>query len=228
MANAIIALTRGYRDRKRYSQIINRTISIKQHIRGEYDLILFHEGNISEEDQTVIITKSGTQIKFVDISQSWKGGYEGMCRFMIYDIWQYCSEYEYVMRIDEDCIIKSCDFDPFEVCKGKDYLTSVWWGESHSETNATLPAFIQELTGAEPSTFYNNRFPYTNVSLAKVSFMQGLKELKTISESPLQKANRWGDLPVIGALLNIYGTEVSTLKGLSYHHASHNMNIECK
>ena len=37
--------------------------------------------------------------------------------------------------------------------------------------------------------------------------MRGLKELKLIAENPLQRKYRFGDLPAIGALLNIYATE---------------------
>lgn len=233
MNNAIVCLTRGYSDIKKYGDLIARNVGIWHTINQDlkYPLIIFHEGNIPTSHQDYIRDKSmGQYVRFVDISPVWKGGYEGMCRFMIYDIWEWCQDWDYVMRIDEDCIIQKVIYDPFSQIEnaGSNYMTSVWWAESHTETNATLPGFIQELTGAEPSEFYNDRYPYTNVSLAKVSFMRNLKELKIIAESPLQKINRWGDLPVIGALLNIYEKDkVKSMEGLSYYHASHNASIVC-
>jgi len=150
---------------------------------------------------------------------------------MIYDLWQQCKQYDYIMRIDEDCVLQKAIYDPFDQIKNAfaNYMTSVWWAESHSETNATLPQFIEEITGADRKEFYNNKFPYTNVSVASVQYMLSINELKTISESPLQKQNRWGDLPVIGALLNIFSKDkVGTLSGLSYYHASHNVSINCE
>lgn len=225
---------RGYSNPAKYSQLIARNAGIWHTINQDckYPLIIFHEGNIKQEDQVEIRDKSlGQYVEFRDISKVWHGGYEGMCRFMIYDLWQQCSDFEYVMRVDEDCFLHKVIYDPFDQIENAfaDYLTSVWWAESHSETNATLPQFIHELTGADPKEFYNDRYPYTNVSLAKVSFMQSLKELKVIAESPLQRINRWGDLPVIGSLLNIYAKDqVKTMSGLAYYHASHNMQVICE
>jgi hypothetical protein len=175
----------------------------------------------------------GQTIKFVDISDVWAGGYEGMCKFHIYHFWQKCQELgiKYAMRIDEDCIIQKVIYDPFSQIENAflPYMTSVFWAESHSETNATLPDYIAFLTGAKKEEFYNDKFPYTNVSVADVDFMLALPHLKTIAYSPLQRQNRWGDLPVLGALLNICAKDkIGTLAGLSYYHSSHNMSINCE
>lgn len=232
--NAIVCLTRGYSDLNKYKDLITRNVGIWNTINQQlkYPLVIFHEGNIPLFHQEYIIEKSmGQKIIFKDISNVWQGGYEGMCRFMIYDIWQQCSEYDYVMRIDEDCILQKAIYNPFDQIENSfcNYMTSVFWAESHAETNATLPEFVASITNADPNEFYNNKFPYTNVSLANVSFMKMLPELKIIAESPLQKANRWGDLPVIGALLNIYiKDKIGTMSGLSYYHASHNVSINCE
>lgn len=232
--NAIVGLVRGYADVKDYKGLISRNIGIWNTINNDckYPLVIFHEGNISQAQQKYITESSmGQTLIFKDISAVWKGGYEGMCRFMIYDLWQQCKEYDYVMRVDEDCVIQKALYDPFSQIQNAfaDYMTSVWWAESHSETNATLPDFIAGLTGANPAEFYNNKYPYTNVSVAKVSFMLELKELKLIAESSSQRTNRWGDLPVIGALLNIYAKDkVGTLAGLNYYHASHNVSVNCE
>lgn len=232
--NAIVALTRGYSDLNKYRELITRNVSIWNTINQDlkYPLVLFHEGNITEEQQKYITEKSmGQTLIFKDISSVWTGGYEGMCKFMIYDIWEQCAEYDYVMRIDEDCVIQKIIYDPFAQIENSrlPYMTSVFWAESHSETNANLPQLIQELTGADPKEFYNDKFPYTNVSVVDIKFIRGLSELKVIAESPLQRKFRFGDLPVIGSLLNIYAKgRVGTLSGLAYYHASHNASIKCE
>ncbi len=233
--NAIVALVRGYKDINKYNDLILRNVSIWKHINSglKYPLIIFHEGNITPEHQTHIRSKSmGQDVQFRDISHVWTGGYEGMCRFHIYDFWIQCEEFDNVMRIDEDCVIQKAIYDPFDQLANSflPYLTSVFWAESHSETNATFPGYLKSLTGADPAKFYNDKFPYTNVSISNVGFWLELEPiLRMIAESPLQRQNRWGDLPVLGSLLNLYADgKVGTLSGLSYYHSSHNMSINCE
>ena len=56
--NAIVGLTRGYQDIKRYDLLIRRNQSIYNKIytnlTNDFDVILFHEGNITKEQQTHI------------------------------------------------------------------------------------------------------------------------------------------------------------------------------
>jgi len=50
--------------------------------------------------------------------------------------------------------------------------------------------------------------------------------LKNLALSDTQLKNRWGDLPLLGSLLNIYAKDkVGTLDGLIYYHESHNATI---
>ncbi len=230
--NAIVCLTRGYSKLDDYKSIIKRNKAIKAHINqdNKYPLVIFHEGNITDDHQAHIINNSdGQNIEFVDISGVWVGGYESMCRFHAYWMWQFCSVYDNVMRIDEDCWIEKVDVDPFEQMGDNVYLKTVYWDESHSETNATLPDKVKELTGIEPEVFYNRKYPYTNISVSNVSFWKKGKLnsiLKEISLCDDQIKNRWGDLPILGALLNIFAVgKVGTLTGLTYYHHSHNVTI---
>jgi hypothetical protein len=142
-------------------------------------------------------------------------------------LWEKCAElgFDYVMRIDEDCHLQSCDIDPFTVIGDNVYLRSVYWSESHSETNYTLPYALEKLTGVPFQSYYNDKFVYTNVSLSSVGFWMEPKMhqiLKTLCNSDEQRKNRWGDLPLLGALLNLYAKgRVGFMPGLSYSHLSH-------
>lgn len=239
MSNAIVSLIRGYDDLKEYDLIIGRNLKIyefvNQKFEKNYPIVLFHEGNIDESQQEHIREKSGPQtIEFVDISDTWNkdsGGYEAMCRFNSYDIWNYCKNYEYIFRVDDDCYITECEKDPFSIVGNDVFLRSMYFDESHVPTNATLPQFIHQLTGMHPSSFYNQRFPYTNVFLSRVDFWLDPKVnnlLKEIALSEYQARFRWGDLPVLGCLLNIFAPgRVGKLNGIKYDHISHKTVIDC-
>lgn len=238
MKNAIICLTRGYFDLQNYKTLINRNKRIYEHIikkfNVNYPLLIFHEGNILLDHQQYIINQSGNlNIEFIDLSSIWTGGYEAMCRFYMYDIWNYLSNYDYVLRIDEDCYITHCNKDPFSYIGNNVCLKSASWAESHDGTNATLPIFIEKLTMKKSSDFYIHQFPYTNVFLSNISFWLNPeinKILKIIALNPMQRDYRWGDLPVLGSLLNIFApNQVGYLSEFNYIHASHNnQNIICK
>ncbi len=233
MKNAITCLTRGYADLNKYDTLIQRNYAIQKFFGNKYPLLIFHEGNITAPAQERIKSKTPElEINFIDISDIWSGGYEGMCRFNAYQVWEVCKEYDNILRIDEDCHLIKMDTDPFKMMGGDVYLKSVYWAESHSETNATLPGKIESLTGESRDKFYNGQFPYTNVSLSSVSFWRQphiteiLKEIATCEE---QRKNRWGDLPVLGSLLNIFAVDkVATLEGLSYKHISHGVVVHSK
>lgn len=235
MKNAIVCLTRGYSNIDGYKSLIKRNVAIAKHLNGslKYPLVIFHEGNITEEHQKYIIENSlGQSIEFVDISSVWVGGYESMCRFHAFWIWEFCAVYDNILRIDEDCWLEEIAQDPFEQMGDNVYLKSVYWDESHSETNATLPEKIQGLTGVDKSVFYNGKYPYTNISVGNVAFWRQKKispVLREISLCDDQIKNRWGDLPILGALLNIYAVgKVGTLAGLIYYHHSHDVTIKAE
>lgn len=232
MNNAIVCLTRGYKNLTGYDSLIKRNKAIHKHLNSDfkYPLVIFHEGNITEEHQSHITANSeGQKLAFVDISDVWVGGYESMCRFHAYWIWEYCQSFDYILRVDEDCWIENIDVDPFDQIGENVYLKTVYWDESHSETNATLPAKVESLTGVSHEVFYNRKYPYTNVSLSSVAFWRRTaiaEVLKEISLCDDQIKNRWGDLPVLGSLLNIYAVgRVGTLTGLTYYHHSHNVTV---
>lgn len=233
MNNAIVCLTRGYQSVGDYKSLIKRNKAIFKTINSslKYPLVIFHEGNISKEHQEYIRQNSdGQSLEFVDISPVWVGGYESMCRFHAYWIWEYCAVYDNVLRIDEDCWIESIGSDPFEQMGDNVYLKSVYWDECHTETNATLPDKVEQLTGVAKDVFYNKKYPYTNISLSNVAFWkeQNISPvLREISLCEDQIKNRWGDLPILGALLNIFAKDkVGTIEGLVYYHHSHDMTIK--
>ena len=249
MKIAIVALTRGYPDDKSlYDELIKRNYSIyekiNKHRETRADLLLFHEGNILQDDQDYINSRYPEEIKFVDVSkyftrhdfqveekEKFSSGYRNMCKFNMFHIWDEVSKYDYILRIDEDAEI--LDFDPFlfEKMKKKNinFITGRFSKEIHRLTNRTLPNFLVENTDLNVKKIYNHKFPYTNLYATKVNFwmkpeVQNL--LKIIALSDKQAINRWGDIPVLGIILNHKKQKIILFPRLTYKHISHDLIIK--
>jgi len=233
--NAIVALIRGHKNWDNYDSLIQRNAAIEEFFGDKYPVLLFHEGNIGDPREQAYIKNHNPDmdIQFHSVADRWAGGYEGMCRFNMWDIWDVCQHYENILRIDDDCYLTEMTEDPFDQIGDNVYLKSCFWAESHTETNATLPGEIERLTGVSRSVFYDdNKFVYTNVGLSKPSFWRSgevSRVLGALSFHPEQRRQRWGDLPVLGSLLHVYAPDrIGTLTGMKYFHASHNVEIVCQ
>lgn len=237
MKNACVVLSRGYTDIESYTMLIQRNRYIKQHVLvfdNDPDMIIFHQGNITQYQQNYINDASELDINYVNIESVWNKsipGYHAMCRFYSYYMWQFLQEYDSVFRVDDDCWITQCTQDPFLQLGSNILLRSAYWSEDHYPTNQTLPKYIENLIDIPQEIFYNQQFPYTNVMLSKVDFWLDPHInflLKTVTLSDEQLAYRWGDLPIIGSLLNIFAkSQVGKLDGMKYRHRSHNNIIDC-
>ncbi len=246
---AVVALTRGYpNNQSQYQTLIKRNESIhrliNRHRDNPADIILFHEGNISDSDQDYIKSNSQDEIKFVNVAKYFNKsnlilegdakfdlGYRMMCRFNMYHIWDEVTDYDYILRVDEDIEIR--DFDPFvfEIMEEKKikYLTGRFTKEYHVQTNKTLPVFLIENTKLNVKKVYNHRNPYTNFYASSVKFWN--KEdvkllLEKIALSEQQIINRWGDHTVQGVLLNHENTKINLFPKLEYSHISHDLVVK--
>lgn len=246
---AIFALTRGYpEDRSKYDSLLERNNAIYNCINinrtTPADVIIFHEGNISEQDQQYITTNSKGSLIFKDVSQYFKNesivlkgeakfnlGYRQMCRFNMYYIWKEVSEYDFVLRVDEDIVINKFDPYVFEyMAKYKiNYLTGRFTKDIHRLTNSTLPYFLLKETSLDVDKIYNHKNPYTNLYASSVKFWEGKEVqnlLKKIALTDKQIAYRWGDHTVQGLILNYANEKIRLFKKLEYQHDSHDLIIK--
>ena len=250
MKIAIVALTRGYpKNKSGYDSLIKRNNSIYENVNRlrdiPTDMILFHEGNISESDQSYLNTESPENIKFKNVSQyfinnndlelagenKFNLGYRQMCRFNMYHIWEEVKEYDYILRVDEDVEITKFDPYVFEYMESKNikYMTGRFTEDTHELTNSTLPPFLKENTNLNVEKIYNHRNPYTNLYATKVDFWRQddvWSLLTTISLSKDQLLNRWGDHTVQGIILNHKEEEIRLFPKLEYKHISHDLKIK--
>jgi hypothetical protein len=254
---AIVCLARGHHNFSDYDQLIARNRSIFETINRyrsrHYPLVIWHEGNISSKHRRYILAREANRdVRFVDVSlvfqapdwvagglqEDWLLGYRLMCRFHIYYVWQYANEFVYVMRLDDDCILRSVAADPIEwlAATGRDFGAAAFVAETHALTNRTLPHFVADCmkvihpSAAQALDLYNQGFPYTNLYVTRTAFwLQPHVQwfLYAAISQPESIRFRWGDLPVLGVALNAFSVvdRVGLIPGLVYQHESHHATI---
>lgn len=257
--NAIVVLTRGYDDLSNYKLLImrNRRISKNFYLKlsnpEKWDIIIFHEGNITLNHQEYIQSKSPNlplQFKSIPfknnnsvcslcpptkVSVSFSMGYKNMCYFWSIDFLEYLKDYEYILRIDEDCLIKSIPENIIEMYKDKNIVFS----SPHFQGDDDFPVIVgmkklfvkyMKKNGLQPQKI-DIRCPYTNVMILNIHYFRNnhivQNILQLIKASNCIFSNRWGDLPIWGHILTllidpkIYTEE----KFICYLHESHGRMI---
>jgi hypothetical protein len=248
---AIICLTRGYDNIENYNTLIERNIAIYRHINVKrrwwpWPLLIFHEGNILPAHQNHIRALSGQQpIFFIDIAlefqkpqgfdetkeldKRWPWGYKCMCRFFAGRFRNYVSEFDYTIRIDEDCILRSW---PQEALGRPDALlqTCTLTDESHEYANELLPKITQSFLGfnglEEKPDFYNHKFPFTNVWIVSKRLFEKpnvIQFLDFLDAFHFSLYYRIGDLPILGVVMNQFleKGDFNLLTNVEYYHGSH-------
>lgn len=253
MNAAIVILTRGYSQKEWYGNLLQRNAHIYEHfnkrLKQQYPVVIFHEGNISLDDQKFIIENGkNSDVRFVNVSRHfhWPSycdtrlvkdsgfhlGYRVMCAFNSVHIWNYCGEFDYIFRIDEDTLIGELNYDIFEYMESNnlDYMAGRFCEETHALTNTTIPSFAESiLSGKWHSEDYDQTelwVPYTNLYIAKTQlFLRNEVQsfLHKLIENPDFYYNRWGDHVVSGIVLKAFSSKekVQTIPNFTYFHGSH-------
>lgn len=253
---AFVCLTRGYTDRSYYNTIISRNNSIKYYIeRFQSENIIFHEGNISKEDQEFIINQS-CKTKFVNLlevetkafrdisnrhksspyiyetslSQHFSLGYRHMCHFWLIDFLDLVKDFDYIIRVDEDCIVQS--FPLYVFNSHFAFITPCFNGLDDDLVivglQKTLDTF-HEIHQTKEKYALNKceKNPYTNFFIMNVNYFKKnnifKKYIDYIDISNGIYINRWGDLPLMGYfLLNFVDEKDYVLNNdIVYFHGSH-------
>jgi len=266
--NAIVVLSRGYNDIHRYNTLIKRNINIYDNIISkvddEFDIIIYHEGNITKEHQNHIssvtpklnlkflnVKTSGNNQAFNDAknlvnmdlcpptpqSKAFPLGYKHMCHFWSIDFINYLKDYEYIIRIDEDCFVSNFDVSILKEMKEKEiHFISPYFQEQDEEfvivgMEKLWEEFISENNITPVKSFKDITCPYTNFMIVNIKFLKEneiiSKILNKIDMSHGIYSNRWGDLPIWGMILSTLVDEKNYLetKKISYFHGSHNKTV---
>lgn len=227
--NAIVVLTRGYNDLKSYNMLIyrNRHIAMNFYLKLDnkenYDVIIYHEGNITLEQQKYIQCSSPRlplifkQIEFIDnnninnclcpptdLSNSFTMGYKNMCYFWSIDFLNYLKNYEYIIRIDEDCELLHIPTNIIETYKNNNIVFSSGFYQGEDDADVTIglhTLFNDFITNNNIKPYKNNiKCPYTNFMVIHINYFNNNETvqqvLNCIKESNCIFSNRWGDLPI--------------------------------
>jgi len=250
--NAILCLTKGYKGRRGYKKLIKRTLSIfKQNWAHNYDHIIFHEGNITIDDQQYIkdnLTSNADYIKFISIahmfqqgklltkyarnklcrrnftSNRYSYGYKTMCYFWFVGFLRYCQSYSNILRIDEDCFLEPNQEDPAISVKNAVFASPFTQGMDNSNLIIGMKKLFTSFIGKSVNKWVS---PYTNVMWINIKWASQpiiQKIQKTVVDSNCIFINRWGDLPLWGITLHILGKKIYPLR-LDYYHESHHSII---
>jgi len=250
MTSAIVVLTRGYPTNEGYIKLIQRNLAIQKHLRNtDMDIVFFHEGNITTEQQKYIrsftpalrmiftdVKKDG--LAFSDVKQSLPisptvrcpFGYRHMCAFWFTDFWLFCNEYDRILRIDEDCII---DFDIVRIVGYLETNSAVfgkWEGDVDFVTRG-LNDFTMSFLRTRGS--YSPRLPsgpYTNVIALNLQRLRAnttcMEFIRAIKASENIYIWRWGDLPLWGEMIHyLFPSQALLTKQIKYFHESHDAQV---
>jgi hypothetical protein len=255
MNSCIAILTRGYDNQSDYSLLLKRNKCIENNLDNKnIQLLIFHEGNIQSDDQKFICEQTPSlKIKFVDILEhafkkekesiifekapKFGIGYRHMCSFWFVDFWNFVKEYDYMLRIDEDCFIDFKIDDIFPKLETNLFIAgqvSVDCDFVTEGLNQFSLDFIKKYSHEYTFKQFHSKWPsgpYTNVfgiSLNKIQKNEIFqKYLKEIDSSEMIYKRRWGDLPLWGEAIDyIFGSKCLYVdKSIKYFHGSHNSTV---
>lgn len=255
----IAVLTRGYKTNKEYETLCKRNKSIEINlIDKEIDILIFHEGNITIEQQSYIsnhtpllhiifidispiaFKKEKEQIKFSVETRGIPINYRHMCSFWFVDFWNVVKDYDFLLRIDEDCVM-DCNIDTI-FSQLHTYLFVAGHYENDQDfvtrgLNDFTRSFIEKnkhqytFTETKPKQVagpYTNVIGFSLIELRKNNIL--MKYIQEVDSSTLIYERRWGDLPIWGEVIYyICGTHTLLLDSyITYFHGSHHKQINTK
>jgi len=173
---AITVLTRGYGNVSQYNSLIKRNTLIYENIISksnfEFDMVIFHEGNITEEHQLHISKNSKQTLIFRNVkdygnneafddnkniinndlcppnflSSHFPLGYKHMCHFWSIDFLEYLKNYKFIIRIDEDCFIDKFDTNILNEMNEKEihFVSPKFQGQDDSRVIVGIEKLLDE------------------------------------------------------------------------------------
>jgi len=264
---AIAVLTRGYNDLGSYNKLITRNALIYDKLTSNskfnYDVVIFHEGNITEEHQAYISNNSKLPLIFKDVKQSgdrtafddsknivntelcpptelsskFALGYKHMCYFWSINLFNYLSEYEYVIRMDEDVFLDAIDPALIEEIIDGDIKFAIPYmcdSLDHPDVIVGLEKLLNKFyvdNNITPQVSYKDIYaPNTNFMILNLQYFKNHTTvqnfLSEIDKSHGIYSNRWGDAPIWGIILYALQEEAFYLcDTVSYFHESHGHHV---
>ena len=157
-----------------------------------------------------------------------------MCSFWFVNFFDYVNDYDYILRIDEDCVINFNIDNIFLQLTRKTIVYGKWVGDDDFVTKGLNKFTLQFINKNKYNFKKNSRLPsgpYTNV----IGFnMNNLRQNQIVQQyiQQIKFSNciyiyRWGDLPLWGEVIYYFlnKNEYAELNEIKYYHGSHRVFI---
>lgn len=247
MRACIFGLVRGG-DFKFLNNLRQRNILLKKNFISKfpYDIIIFHEGDFDKNTQSSLEEEIDNKIIFIDVSKEAFNnfgknindsliGYKHMCRFNSIVVYDFLSDYDYALRLDDDSYIMSEITNDIFLEMEKDNVTYVGpkkHTDSHELTTNTLIPFVLNYLKNKNITpkcgFENINMEnfYNNIYATKLDFWKREDVKDFLNEIELSNGiydYRWGDSTIQALAIKIFEgyTSVRTFGSFKYKHGSH-------
>ena len=257
----IAVLTRGYEDLTKYQDLIERNESIHQNLQDKtIPILIFHEGNITQLQQTHISNQTPElNIRFIDVKSTQKAfrqekesipfelettafsiGYRHMCSFWIIDFWHFVTEYDFLLRIDEDCsidfnidaIFQQMEIESIQIMTGHWGFDCEFVTRGLNDFTRTFLSNVLQIHFEEIPTRYVygicciSGFHLTSLRKNPLLYLF----LVELDFSNKIYSHRWGDGPlwgeIIGYILEVAeGNPCKWERSIRYYHKSHHAQI---
>ena len=251
----ITVLTRGYTNMNDYANLIKRNKHIEEQLIDKtIDILIFHEGNITDEQQQEIAKHTPSlRILFINVTGPYafrkekesiefdpdtKGfgiGYRHMCSFWFMGVSHFIEKYNQLLRIDEDCYMNSNIDYVFSLLHDYPFISAFYSDDSEFVTKGMNQFTLEFMKRAEGEfkqhTSKKIGGPYTNLFAISLDTIRNhslfQKYVQEVDDSNHIYIGRWGDLPLWGEAIHyIFGPETLLIdKSIRYFHESHHSQI---
>ena len=225
--------------------VLIRNQSVLRNLEGNFDLILFHEGNIHQGyiNKIKYSKKEWNTIKFIEVPKfklsgdeleslkpqildigNVRTGYSSMCRFWTYGFLDYLSGYDYVVRLDDDCIALNNINPIIEELRNR-YLTFPCLGQE--DLRHGLEDFMKMYFDKPVIDEKRVDVPYTNFCGFNLNKIRKDKRItnffKEIENNQFIHRYAWTDALLWGVVMKFFlkETDWQELNNIKYIHLSH-------
>lgn len=216
--------------------------------------LIFHEGNITPEQQIYIRSRSRLKpLKFIDVSaeftetnpdrresrwckptsksERFSQGYKCMCRFWLNGFLRYTQDWDYLVRLDDDCTVAQLDLPGCIQRMQQEGLTYLTPGrqKDHPDVTVGLEAFLRDFASQENLEHQPSiaNCPYTSCAIIDLNYYRQNARFQrfcqAVHASGCIEINRWGDLPLWGGFLSLESPDqpLKIEPSITYFHSSH-------
>ena len=190
----------------------------------------YHEECIENDKRFLeLVNNNNIDVGLAKTGVGFNIGYSHMCQFYSIDWLEYLKDYDWAMRLDDDCVLNSeipSDFFEKLDSNGIQFAYCIIDTEYHCHTVNSFNILEKILTNGEKPI--SMKHYYSNFNVFKLSFWRSeeiSRILGVINDNNYIYKYRWGDSPIQSAIINKFmkNSQICFLDSIDYVHGSHNI-----